>query len=310
MTAVPQSVQRQNERAEELLRQRAEARNTGNDPAPAAVQNDPAPANEPAPPAQPQAGAELDTAKKEAESWRQRYLVLQGKYDKEVPALSRQVGDLTEQIRELRQQLESRPVTPPVSDEDRERFGEDMIDVVTRISAKVVEDAVKPVKEQLGTVKETTETVAKETHRTAEQRFWADFDKLLADKGLAFDSINNDPGFIKWLGETDGLSGVTRQKLLDEAISKFDAPRSARFFITYAEGLPKGDAASLTQQIQPDNSAPGDDPLNSSKGRLWTRAQIKEFHEDVRRGKYKGREAEARGIELDIAAAYREQRIR
>jgi hypothetical protein len=311
MTAVPQSVRRQNERAEELVRQHAESRNTGEEPAPKAVQSDPAPVvAAPAQPAQPQAAAELDAAKKEAESWRQRYLVLQGKYDKEVPALSRQVGDLTEQIKELKLQLEQHPIKAPVSEEDRERFGADMIDVVTRISAHVAETTVKPIKDQVNTVKQTTETVAQETQRTAEQRFWADFDKLLADKGLTFDPINNDPGFVKWLGEVDGLSGVTRQTMLDQAISKHDAPRAALFFTTYVDGLPKGDAASLTQQIQPDTSAPGSDPLNSPKGKIWTRADIAKFHDDVRRGHYKGKEAEARGIEEDIAAAYKEGRIR
>jgi hypothetical protein len=308
--ALPQNVKKQAARAEEIMREQAAARNT-QQPAPGA--QDPAPQPvvvQPAQPAAPQPNADLDAAKKDAESWRQRYLVLQGKYDKEVPALGRQVAELTDKVKELSFNLEQKPAVAPVSDEDRERFGADMIDVVTRVATSIATETVKPLKDQLGTVKATAETVAQETARSAEQQFWGAFDKLLADKGLAFDPINNDAGFIKWLGEKDVFSGMTRQQLLDKAIQDMDASRAAMFFITYSSGLPKGGAAPLEQHIQPDNTVSGTDPLETPKGKVWTRTEIAKFHDDVRRGLYRGKDAERRGTEADIAAAYRENRIR
>jgi hypothetical protein len=61
----------------------------------------------------------------------------------------------------------------------------------------------------------------------------------------------------------------------------------------------------IGQQVTP-QSVPGAPMVN---GKIWTRAEISQHYEAVRRGDYHGREADAKAIEADIFAAQTQGRI-
>ena len=308
----PEIVRRQAEAAEQRIAEIA-AGNTGK-PAPAV--------SEPAPqPAQPAAVVEpapapnaLDEAKKDAESWKQRYTVLQGKSNNEVPRLTRELQEANDKIADLTAQLNAK-ATPPLSDADREalseKFGADMVDMVIGLIQQGVKKEVDPLREKAEAAAQLARENAAAAKKTETQIYWEKVDSLLAAAGLEFEQTNNDPGFIAWLGEADGLSGFKRHDSLEKAQSDRDAERTAQFFIAYAKGLPKGDATSLESQIQPPVGGGGVDVLDPHKGKkIWTRADIEQFYVDKRKGVYRGKDQEADRIEADIFAARREGRIR
>lgn len=247
---------------------------------------------------------ELEAAKAEAVTWQNRYTVLKGKYDAEVPRLTQQLRELQDKVTELSNRQQQAPAPAPVTDADRERFGEDMVDMVSRAAVAAAQQVVSPLQEKLGTVENQVKTTVQTTQETAVQRFWADVDDLLAKSNLVFDTVNNDPGFIAWLAETDPASGVTRQKLLTEATEKLDAARTVYFFTAYTASHPNGGAAQPpAEAIQPPAGGGAPDPTKTPAGKIWTRADISKFYDDVRRGVYRGKAAEQRGIEAEIAAA-------
>ena len=308
----PENVRRQAEEAEKRIAEIASG-NTGK-PAPAVTESAPQPA-QPAAPVEPQpAPNALDEAKKEAESWKQRYTVLQGKYNSEVPRLTEELRAANDKIAELTAKAAEK-AEPPLSDADREalneRFGADMVDMVIGLVQKGVKKEVDPWREKAEAAANLAKHNATTAAKTQSQLYWGRVDALLADAGLDFETVNNDPGFIAWLGEPDGLSGSTRMKSLEKAQADMNADLTAQFFTTYAKGLPKGDATSLEQQIQPPAGSGGGDALDPHKGKkVWTRADIEQFYTDKRKGVYRGKEKEADGIEADIFAARREGRIR
>jgi hypothetical protein len=308
----PASVRRQAEASEKLVAEIAAGKTA--QPAPAVNESPaPAPVAQPAAPVEPAPEAELAAAKKDADAWRQRYTVLKGKYDVEVPRLTEQLREANEKIADLNQKLSQAPKPVQISAEDREKlvdkFGEDMVNMVTKMVQNGLEQGIAPLQEKLATVETNVETTAKATQKTATQRYWDEVDNLLAAEGLKFDVVNDDPGFIAWLGEQDGLSGKTRLDSLERAQGSRNAKLTAQFFITYAKGLSKDGASSLEAQIQPDPSNAAPDPLNPNKGKIWMRAEIDQFYRDKRGGKYRGKQAEADRIEADILAATREKRI-
>ena len=67
-------------------------------------------------------------------------------------------------------------------------------------------------------------------------------------------------------------------------------------------------ASELESQVTPGRSRNTGTPTNSN-AKNYTPEDIKIFFNDVRQGKYKGREAERDRIERDIFAAQRENRI-
>lgn len=250
---------------------------------------------------------ELEQAKKDLAASEQRFKVLQGKYNAEVPALSEQVRGLTAKVEELASKASQAPAAKLVTADDSSRFGDDMIDMVRRVAGEVVD----PLQKKLGAVETSVASTVKTTQRTQAQMYWDEVDALLAAKNITFDAVNDDPAFIDWLAKKDDFSGMTRLSLLEKSQKDMDAQRTALFFTTYADSLPKGDAAaSLSDQIQPDLGGGGGDPMNTQRGRIWSGADIKQFYDDKRRGRYKGKEKEAAGIEADILAASREGRTR
>jgi hypothetical protein len=64
----------------------------------------------------------------------------------------------------------------------------------------------------------------------------------------------------------------------------------------------------LERQVSPGKPRSGSTPTGSS-AKVYSPDDIKKFFEDVRKGKYKGREAERDRLERDIFAAQRDNRI-
>jgi hypothetical protein len=62
-------------------------------------------------------------------------------------------------------------------------------------------------------------------------------------------------------------------------------------------------------QVAPGRSRGSGSPANANKAKVYSPQDIQKFFDDVRSGKYKGREQERSRTERDIFAAQRENRI-
>ena len=130
--------------------------------------------------------------------------------------------------------------------------------------------------------------------------------------------INNAPDFQSWLLEIDPLTGISRQTILEDAQRNLDVRRVGNFFRSWMELTGQANvaqntnrqaaASELERQVTPGRSRNTGTPTNSN-AKNYTPEDIKVFFNDVRQGKYKGREAERDRIERDIFAAQRENRI-
>jgi len=116
----------------------------------------------------------------------------------------------------------------------------------------------------------------------------------------------------------DSLTGVTRQTYLDDAQRALDASRVASFFRTWlestgqaavAQSTGNSPASELEKQVSPGRSRSTGTPATTNQGKTYSPADIQKFFNDVRSGKYKGREQDRSRIERDIFAAQRENRI-
>ena len=102
---------------------------------------------------------------------------------------------------------------------------------------------------------------------------------------------------------------------LEDAQRKLDSKRVATFFSTYEQATGNANDARETRSSNSElvkQVAPGrgrsTKPV-AGEGKTYSRADITKFFEDVRFGKYKGREDERAKKERDIFAAQQEGRI-
>ena len=158
------------------------------------------------------------------------------------------------------------------------------------------------------------QAVAQRQQLSAEQQFWTDLTGLVPN----FRDINANGDFQTWLLEPDPLTGITRQTYLDDAQRALDARRVSNFFRTWlgttgqaVDAQPTGRATNpeLEKQVAPGRSRGSGTPAASNKAKVYSPQDIQKFFDDVRSGKYKGREADRDRTERDIFAAQRENRI-
>jgi hypothetical protein len=292
---------------------------------------------------------EVEPPKKEepkADDWEHKFKVLQGKYNAEVPRLQKQLNESNDDRRELKQRMlnlegmlaslqavreppkeEPKKAQPVISDEEREQFGDDLIDLIKRVSLNAtlpeIESHLKPLE---GRVKQVDEKVATSQKSMAESKRQQVFDRLAAAVPN-WEQQNEDENFLNWLDEDEGLTKRPRAYFLTEAMKANDADTVIAYFTSFqgenAAATPSEPAPAQESKPEPqvkldELTAPGTPQTgtasapNESGKRVWTRADITRFYEDrnefIKRGKPIPKELQS--LEKDIFAAQAEGRVR
>jgi len=342
--ALPEQIRKQTEAVQQLYKQLNPDDNTGagtTSPANGTVmpvENDNTPpADEPSAPnnAGPSSATEHKTGDDNVpeETVVQKYRTLQGMYNAEVPRLHQQNREMQSRVQQMEQLLasmsaqQSTPAATPapqqaerfVTDQDVADYGESL-DMMRKVSR----EELIPVAQRLAQIEgmlqrmqthvvPQVQAVAHRQQMSAEQAFWADLTTMVPN----FRDINGNEAFQSWLLEADPLTGITRQTYLDAAQRELDAPRIANFFRAWldttgqtpvAQSNGRASTSELEKQVAPGRTKSAGTP-QSSKAKTYSPNDIQKFFDDVRSGKYKGREQERDRTERDIFAAQRENRI-
>lgn len=337
--AIPEQVRKQSEAVQELYKQlNAEAGTSGdaetgqegddagndNPPADESVNDGAAQA-----PTDEHTGGASEKEDENSETYAQRWRSLQGSYN----ATVRQKSELEQRVQQMEQLLASlsaqkstapAPVqeqTQPqqlISQQEVDEYGES-IDVMRKVSREELIPVAQRLAQIEGLLQQMqanvvpqVQAVAQRQQVTAEQQFWSDLTAYVPN----WREVNDNDGFQTWLLETDPLTGVARQTYLEEAQRSLDAHRVSAFFRTWLESTGQASVAQstpapsneLAKQVAPGRSRGSGAPA-SSQPKTYSPEDIKKFFNDVRTGKYKGREQERDRIERDIFAAQREGRI-
>lgn len=273
-----------------------------------------------------------------SDTYAQRWRTLQGQYNAEVPRLRSANKDLqarVAQLESLLSSLSSAPAAAPVqpqstaqklvTDDDVAEYGES-IDMMRKVSREEVgsllgkisqlEQTIQHLTSSVsGTVIPQVQRVAQQQAASAEERFWG----TLAQRVPNWQQINNDQDFQSWLLEIDPLTNTSRQTHLEIAQRDLDVNRVVAFFNAFtaasgkyapqASAQPNRSASELERQIAPGRARGSASSPAGQTAKSYTPDDIKKFFNDVRSGKYRGRETERDRIERDIFAAQREGRI-
>jgi len=307
--AIPRAVEAAEKRAEELY---AQMYNQDLNPQDPPADNEPTQDPEPTPQDDQAVQAQQDSQDQamqeppKEDPWEHKYKVMEGKYRAEVPRLAADNRDLRQKIENLSAEMEqlkskaSTPSQPLISAEDREKYGDDLLDVIKRTA----QEQVAAKDQEIAELKRRLDSVHQDTAKTAEVTF---YDQLSA-KVPDWVTINGEDSFLKWLDEYDELTGRTRQDLLSEAEGARDAERVARFFTKWKAAQQQNVATSqrnLQAQVTPDSNKVVKPPVGK---RYFTRAEIAEFYSAARRGEIKAKDMVA--MEAEIHSATVEGRIR
>lgn len=185
----------------------------------------------------------------------QRYRVLQGKYNAEVPRLQKQTQEQERQLRHLQDQLTATqsllaqvgqqqqapapraPEPSLVTEQEIKDFGPDLIDVMTRVAKQAVGPQIRTLEQEFRPVAQTVQQMAPMVQQTAEDQ-GRTAAELAAEKLYTaldgavptWESVNNTPEFGNWLSQMDPYAGAKRGDMLSQAFRNGDATRVINFF--------------------------------------------------------------------------------
>ena len=309
--SLPRAVIEAEKRADELLAQLKGAQQQQTQEG-EVVANDPPPDQEqaqldavPTEPAQTQVPVQAPTAEEDL-TWEQRYKALIGKFNAEVPRLYAGNRELTSKLQSIEKEMEAikaakaTPKESLVKPEEIQEFGEPLVDLIRRAAREEAsaQDA------EIQALQSKLERFEASSTKTQE----IDFYERLRTSVPDWEDLNKNEGFLKWLSEYDELTGFQRQDSLEDAVRNNDAMRAARFFNKWKEMSVKQAATtskSLESQVVPATSTVSTPPPGK---KIWTRGEIQNFYEKVRKGEIADKDMVA--IEADIHAAHLEKRIR
>lgn len=262
MSALPKAVRAQIDRANQLATEYTQSLKQGEPPAGEPPAGEP-PATPPAastPPAGEPAAPAAPPATPPQEGWEQKYKVLQGKYNAEVPRLQNQVREQQTQLQSFQSQLTatqnllaslsaqretapaaSQPATPPpvtklVKDEEVREFGADLIDVMRRVVREEQATLLPEIDRRVAPVAQRVDQVAQAAQHVGARVAQNDQQSVLAMLAAAvpnWQEMNEDPGFLEWLDQVDPFSGAQRGALLKQAYKAHDGSRVVAFFSGY-----------------------------------------------------------------------------
>jgi hypothetical protein len=255
------------------------------------------------------------------EKWAHKYHTLKGMYDAEVPRLHSQMREMQTQIQQLiadkaaveaTKVEQNQVVESLITEQDKEAFGPDLIDLIERATESKVSTLRSREADLMAEIKELKGQLGNVTER----QVISDKDRFLVGLGQQvpdWETLNVDQGFLGWLQQVDPVYGVPRQAALSNAYESLDVTRVANIFKAYKQTLPQTPAPSrakqeLQRQVAPTRTRSTTTPADGVNERIFTNQDIEQFYTDWRRGFYD--EQEAADMEKQIHTAIAEGRIR
>ena len=321
MAKMPKSLREQERRAEELRQQvyglDNEGTGEGDDPSqqqPASQDQDttgtegednptdqpqnPAPEDNPA----PQDDNPGDADESLAERYRKldaAHKTLQGKYRSEVPRLQEENKNLRERLEKLESQAQQ-------AEERAEESERKLSDHLQRLNDEFGEDLAESFRETAREIaSEEVKSDRQKREEEAQNRFMAAVRRNITD----FDQINPDPEFIQWLtSQPDPVTGGTLRDKLNQAGAERDLQTVVQIFDEFrrrnqnpSQQPQNTDPTAPENQVTPKSRStpPNDQPQQPG----YTTDDYVQLQRDIARGKYRGREEEARRLEEEIHAA-------
>lgn len=272
------------------------------------------PAPAPAPAAASSTSAPAETPREQTvEYWMQRFNVVRGKLDAEVPALHRQLSERDARIAALEAQVAAlkastpAPPAPTPASPDLGSFDPELVDMTRQIARQVAQEAMQafqpPASAPVSPNPPPTPAGPTPEQQAAQERFLDQLNDLVDD----WRTIDAENAWRAYLAQIEPDTGNPRQVRLNAAVRAFDVLTTASIFNGYKRARNARQTPSLEAQLDPGRSLGASVPATNT-GRIFTRSEIRKFYADCTNGTIKD-PAEIARRDSEINAALRENRI-
>lgn len=323
---LPKQIQRQAEQDAEFARQVAA------DAATVEATDDAAAPDDEGQPTEPLQPDNAPAAPAPTEDWEQRYRSLKGMVDhikrvaqQEVANSEARVSALEAEVAALKAAASQAPQgkVKLLTEQDKEAFGEDLIDMVRRTTREEFaereanyEAQIAQLKAQVAGVQGSVAQTSEAQKTEARNRFFAQLDAALPN----WPEIQATDDCQQWLGTR--IPGTSRDwdAEIKDAAAALDAPRIVEIFDQFFKAHPAHDprpkaaptrkaADSLSRQVAPAKTGASTATPAQTQVRSFTADEYTSAAMRVVRLRKAGQEAEAQALEAELDAAVAQGRI-
>lgn len=258
--------------------------------------------------------------------WEQRYKSINGKYNAEVPRLTRDLDYLRGQVEAMARttsqqgsRLERDAGAPDANagfkrhlkKGELEEYDEEILDFQSRLARGEAETVMSPVVSRL---LHRIEQLEGRAANDEQDSLWSAIERVHPGAKEINDS---DPVFVDFLNLTDGDSGRTYKEIGEAAYASGDVGRVASLFAAYvsstgggATASPNGNKRKAAPPVKPSRSSGGTVRTSPIEKPTLRESEINAFFSDVTKGKYAGRDKAMKKREAIIESAVLEGRVR
>lgn len=250
--------------------------------------------------------------------WKSREGAL-GQRDREINTLKVEVQNLRQTVSDIqkgspkmseeeKQKEIKKEIKRLITDNDKEEYGEEMIDLMKRAAKEVYEETYSKKEVELSSKIKDVDSKVENIYNQKESERYNNFIKELNRDIPDLQEINKNPDFKEWVNQVDPRTGKKIKQLVEDAIIAFDKAR-VEFIIGEFKKTqePKKDTNSKKQElenhIQPSKSKTNTVNTKEKTARRVTRAEIKQFYLDKQKGKYTAKQSEAMEKIIEDAVA-------
>ena len=257
------------------------------------------------------------------DAWKQKFDVLTGKYNAEVPRLYQQLKEQSTALERLQAELAVQRATPVepetpkdslVTSNDEETFGSDLIDLQRRVTQDEIGKVtsriahIERMLENISQLPKQVEQVAQQQAQTIEDRYWGSVNQAIPD----WNQIDSDPRWIEWLSLTPPFAVKTYRELATEAIGAGQVQPVVELVkawkdqagIAQSQATQSNNKQELQRQVAPAKSNASNVPQGK---KTWTAADYEKAFDP--RNSAEMSEAEIDALQAEAELAYQEGRI-
>lgn len=263
-------------------------------------------------------------------SWKQRYANYKASTDNtiytlrkdnaslkvDLEGLHQEISDMRDKMKEFQAKATEHedPYKEVFTEDDVEVLGPEAIEVFKRAlkttnKSSQSSQEVEELREELKRIKEDRRKQAHKEAASLEEESFEKFKGNLTKMVPDWQSIDVDPKFAQFIDDADEFSGLPRKVLFQRAVQGRDTQRVALFYQDFIKTMPKSREQILASKVTPTGSQSSQASEDSSK-KLYSLKEYERFMEDVIKGKYRGREKDARLLEAKYDRAFIEGRLR
>lgn len=248
------------------------------------------------------------------EDWEKRYKNLRASRDENLWKTKTQLGAALETINTLQAEVnklrQAQPTIDPLdgvfTEEDNETLGSATVEAMRKATRKATEAATRPLQEQLDLERKKRQEQDKELAKQSIQEAYGIFLQRVSSAVPNWEAINFDPAFAKFMDEPD-YDGTPRKNYFASAEAQGNSALVIRYMKEFEASKPKDKLAAKVAPIGDSSSTATDHKKPGDK--VFSRKYIDKFYDDLSRGRYRGRDSEAKVIEAAIDKAVMEGRV-